>query len=184
MFTGINGMDLFNKGLLSDTGNRARISPIRKPALIGGLLAASTITGFLQGMVTFVFTAAVYGVYWGERIPLVLTTLFAVVLFSQSMCIFLLMVFRNMNAASGFAQVLIWSMTFVSKGYAKMSFGPLEEAFKYAPNSMAQTVIFGAVFGGNEVKMMLSLFILLGLGIVLFILAFLFGKRRLSLGGS
>ena len=184
MFTGINGMDLFNKGLLSDTGNRARISPIRKPALIGGLLAASTITSFLQGMVTFVFTAAVYGVYWGERIPLVLTTLFAVVLFSQSMCIFLLMVFRNMNAASGFAQVLIWSMTFVSKGYAKMSFGPLEEAFKYAPNSMAQTVIFGAVFGGNEVKMMLSLFILLGLGIVLFILAFLFGKRRLSLGGS
>jgi len=180
MFTGINGMDLFNKGLLSDTGNRARVAPVSKPALIGGLLAASTITSFLQGMVTFVFTAAIYGVYWGERIPLVLATLFAVVLFSQSMCIFMLMVFRNMSAASGFAQVLIWSMTFVSKGYAKMTFGPLDEAFRYAPNAMAHTVIFGAVFGGNEAKMTLSLIILFGLGVVLFMLAFLFGRRRIA----
>ena len=180
MFAGLNGMDLFHKGLLSDTGNRARIAPISKPALIGGLLAASTLTSFLQGMVTFVFSGLVYGVYWGERIPLVLLTLFAVVLFSQSLCILMLMVLRNQGAVNGVAQALIWVMTFVSKGYAKVDFGPMDEVFQYTPNAMAQTVIFGAIFGGNEAKMMMSLFILFGLALIFFILSFLSGRRRLA----
>ena len=180
MFTGINGIDLFGKGLLSDTGNRTRVAPISNPALLGGLLAASTATSFLQGMVTFIFTGAVYGVYWGERIPLVLLTLFAVVLFSQSLCIFLLMAFRNQGAVSGFAQALIWTMTFVSKGYARVSFGPMDRVFQYAPNAMAHTILFGAIFGGNDVKMMLLLAILFSLGVVFFIIAFLFGRRRLA----
>ena len=180
MFAGLNGTDLFRKGLLSDTGHRARITPVSKPALIGGLLAASTLTSFLQGMVTFTFTGVVFGVYWGERIPLVLLTLFAVVLFSQSLCIFLLMVFRNQDAVSGAAQALVWVMTFVSKGYAKMTFGPLDEVFQYAPNAMAHTVIFGAIFGGNETKMMMNLSILFGLGVTLFVLAFLSGRRHMA----
>ena len=180
MFTGLNGLDLFDKGLLSDAGNRARVAPITKPALVGGLLAASTVTSFLQGMVTFAFTGLVYGVYWGERIPLVLLTLFAVVLLSQSLCIFMLMAFRNRNMVNGVAQALIWTMTFVSKGYAKVDFGPMEKVFQYAPNSMAHTVIFGAIFGGNEAKMMLLLAILFGLGLILFILAFLSGRRHLA----
>ena len=180
MFAGLNGMELFQKGLLSDTGNRARVAPVSKPALIGGLLAASTLTSFLQGMVTFAFTGVVYGVYWGERIPLVLMTLFAVVLFSQSLCIAMLMVFRNPGAVNGAAQAIIWVMTFVSKGYAKVTFGPLDEIFRYAPNSMAHTVIFGAIFGGNEAKMMMNLAILFGLGVVLYIIAFLSGRRHLA----
>lgn len=180
LYTGLNGMDLFQKGLLSDTGNRTRVAPISKPALVGGLLAASTVTSFVQGMVTFVFTAAVYGVYWGERIPLVLLTLFAVVLFSQSLCIFLVMALRNPGAVSSVVQALVFTMTFVSQGYSKVSFGAMEKVFQYAPNAMAQTVIFGAIFGGNEAKMMLCLISLFGLGAVIFILAFTFGRRRLA----
>jgi hypothetical protein len=131
-------------------------------------------------MVTFVFSGLVYGVYWGERIPLVLLTLFAVVLFSQSLCILMLMVLRNQGAVNDVAQALIWVMTFVSKGYAKVDFGPMDEVFQYTPNAMAQTVIFGAIFGGNEAKMMMSLFILFGLALIFFILSFLSGRRRLA----
>ena len=180
LYTGMNGMDLFNKGLLSDMGNRNRVSPISKPALIGGLLAASTVTSFLQGMVTFIFTGAVYGVYWGERIPLVLLTLFAFVLFSQSLCIFLVMALRNQGAVSAIAQVFFWTSTFVSNGYMKIDFGAMEKVFQYAPNAMAHTIIFGAIFGGNEMKMMVFLFALFGVSSVLFVLAFLCGRRRLA----
>jgi len=180
LYTGLNGMSLFEKGLLGDTGNRSRIAPISKPVLIGGLLAASTVTSFLQGMVTFAFSGLVYGVYWGERIPLVLLTLFSVVLFSQSLCIFLLMALRNQGAAMGITQSLIWVMTFVSNGYAKISFGEADKVFQYAPNAMAHTVIFGAIFGGNEDKMMLFLGVLFALSAALFALAFLFGRRRLA----
>ena len=180
LYTGMNGMELFGKGLLSDTGDRARVSPISKSALIGGLLAASTITSFLQGAVTFLFTGIVYGVYWGERIPLVLLTLFGVVLFSQSLCIFLMIAIHHEGAVQGLVQAAFFIMTFVSNGYMKMSFGEAEKVFQYTPNSMAQTVIFGAAYGGNEAKMMLCLLLLFGVSVVLFLLAYIFGRRRLA----
>ncbi|MCL2678338.1 MAG: ABC transporter permease [Clostridiales bacterium] len=180
LFTGMNGMELFNKGLLDETGLRIRLTPISKPALIGGLLSAAAATSFLQGMVTFLFTGLVYGVYWGERIPLVLLTLFAVVLFSQALCIFMIMLFRHQGAAVGVSQALFWVMTFVAKGYAKISFGEADKIFAYSPNALAHTVIFGAVYGGNENIMALDLALLFGLGLLLFMLAFVLGRRRLA----
>jgi len=180
LYTGMNGMDLFGKSLLGDTGARVRLSPVSGPALVGGLLAASTVTSFLQGMVTFVFSGVVYGVYWGQRVPLVLLTLFAVVLFSQALCIFLVLLLRRYGPVMGAAQALFFVMTFVSKGYSKISFGAAEKVFAYAPNALAHTVIFGAVYGGNEAKMMFNLALLFAMGAVLFILAFLLGRRRLA----
>ena len=180
MYTGLNGMSLFQKGLISETGNRARTAPISNPSLIGGLFIASAVTSYLQGMVTFVFSGLAYGVYWGERIPLVLLTLFVVVLFSQALCICIFMALRNQGAATGITQALIWIATFVSSGYMRVSFGELDSIFQYAPNAMAHTVIFGAIYGGNESNMMLSFFALLGTGIVLFCFAFLLGRRRIK----
>ena len=180
LLAGVNGLDLFSKSLLSDTGMRIMASPVSKPALTGGLLAASTITSFLQGMVTFVFTALVYGVYWGERIPLVLLTLFIVVLFSQAVCLFLLLLFKNANPAMGFMQAFFWVTTFVSKGYAKISFGEADKFFAYSPNALAHTAIFGAIYGGNDSKIMFSLALLFAASAVFFAGAFLFGRRRLT----
>jgi len=180
LYTGLNGQELFGKSVLGETGSRVRLAPVSQPALIGGLLAASTVTSFLQGMVTFVFTAAVYGVYWGERIPLVLLTLFALVLFSQSLCIFFTMLFRAPGTASALTQGLIWTTTFVSKGYAKINFGEADKIFAYAPNALAHTVIFGAIYGGAESTMIFDLALLFGLGALLFTGAFLLGRRRLA----
>lgn len=180
LYTGMNGMELFHKSLLSDTGNRIRLSPIHAPAHIGGLLAASAVTSYLQGMITFVVSGAVYGVYWGERIPLVLAALFSVVLFSQALCIVLLMLFRHHGAAAGIAQALFFSMTFVSNGYFKFDFGKASEIFAHVPNAMAQTVIFGAIYGGNEIKIASCLALLFGLSGAFYICAFLLGRRRLA----
>ena len=131
-------------------------------------------------MITFIFTAVAYGVDWGSRIPLILLTLFAVVLFSQALCIFLMMMFRNDGAAVGAAQALFWVMTFVSKGYVKMSFGEAEKVFEYVPNALAHTVIFGAVYGGNEKKMLFNMCLLFGYIAALFVLAFVFGRKKLA----
>jgi hypothetical protein len=180
LFTGLNGHALFDKCLLGETGSRMRLSPISMPAQAGGLLAASTLTSFLQGMVTFVFAGLVYNVYWGERIPLVLLTLFAVVLFSQALCIFVIMLLRHSGAVIGVLQTLIWTMTFVSSGFIKIDFGAANQIFQYVPNAMAHTVIFGAIFGGNERKMVFSLLLLFSFGALLFMLSFLLGRRHLA----
>jgi len=180
LYTGLNGMDLFNKSLLGEAGSRIRLAPISGPALVGGLLAASTATSYLQGMATFLFSALVYRVNWGGRVPLVLLTLLAVVLFSQALCLFLLMLLRRPGAVTGAAQALFFTMTFVSKGYAKFSWGAAEKVFAYAPNALAHTVIFGAIYGGNEAKMAFSLALLFGAGAALFLCTFLLGRRRLA----
>ena len=180
LYTGINGMELFSKGLLSDTGGRMMTAPVTRTALIGGMLAASTVTSFMQGMVTFIFSGVVYGVYWGENIPVILLTLFAIVLFSQSLCIFLTMLLRSEGMVTGATQSLFFIMTFVSKGYAKINFGELEKIFQYAPNAMAHTIIFGSIYGGNEAKSAVYLFALFALCAILSILAFICGRRRLA----
>ncbi|MDR1735727.1 MAG: ABC transporter permease [Oscillospiraceae bacterium] len=180
MMCGTNGIEMFGKGLLSDTGSRSLLTPVSKAAHVGGLLAASTVTSFLQGMVTFVFTAAVYGVYWGQRVPLVLLALFAVVLLSQSICIMLVLLFKRPDAASGLAQGLFYVLTLVSKGYSKINFGAADAVFQYAPNAMAHTVIFGAIYGGNEAKMALYLGLLFAASAVFFAIAFILGRRRLA----
>jgi len=179
MYTGMNGVDTFKKGLFSETGARIRTSPVSVAPHIAGLLAASTVTSYLQGMCTFLFSIFVYGAYWGENIPLVLLTLFAVVLFSQSLCIFLLMVSRSEGAAAGMCQALFWLMTFVSQGYSKMTFGAADKIFAYAPNALAHQIIFSSAYGGDGGKIAANLCILFALGAVLFILSFLLGRRKL-----
>jgi len=180
LYTGLNGMELFHKGLFSETGSRMRLSPISKPALIGGLLTASTLTSFLQGMITFVFTAAVYGVYWGNRIPLVILTFFAMVLFSQALCILLIVVFKKKNVVAGITQMLFFATTFVSSGYVPISFGVLDRVFRFAPNALAHSVVFGAIYGGDERWMMISLATLFAMVGVLSGLSFVFGRRRMA----
>jgi ABC-2 type transport system permease protein len=180
MFTGMNGLELFKKGIFSGTGARVLISPVSKPALIGGLLAAATVLSYLQGMITFLFTWIIYGVYWGDNIPLVLLTLFGVTLFSQAFAITLLLLFKNNNATQAAMQALIWVMTFVAGGYVKVSFGAADAIFRYSPNSLAHTIIFGSAFGGNHERMMNDLMLLFIYGGVLFVIAFLLGKRRLT----
>lgn len=180
IFTGFNSLELLKKSLLSTTGDRILSTPVSKPVLIGGLIAASTVTSYAQGLITFLFSMFVYGVYWGERIPLVLLTLFGMCLFSQGLGIFFIMLCKNANAAMGIIQVLAFVFTFTSKGYTVMSFGAAEEVFQYMPNALAQNVIFSSAYGGNEAKMMTDLVLLFGYGTVLFIIAFILGKRRLA----
>jgi len=75
-------------------------------------------------------------------------------------------------------QGLIFAMTFVSGGFAPdVNFG---EGVRFVPNMLAQTVIFGSAFGGNEARMTTDLAILFGYGAILFILTFILGRRRLA----
>ena len=179
LFTGLNGMELFHKGLFSETGNRMRISPISKPALVGGLLAASTLTSFLQGMITFTFTAVVYGAYWGDRIPLVILTLFGMVAFSQALCIFLIVVFKKRNIVGGIVQLLFFVFSFVSGGFIPIDWAShLDRIFRFAPNALAQSAIFGAIYGYNQTWMATSLIVLFSMAAAFAALSFIFGRRQ------
>ena len=180
LFAGFNGMELFHKGLFSEMGDRMRLSPMRISSLVGGLMAASTVTSFIKGLVVFAFTWLVYGVYWGSRVPLVLVTLFGVVLLSQALCVLLFVITGKKNAVVAIAQVTFFVTTFISGGYMRVDFGGIVGRIsQYVPNALAHTVVFGAIYGGDEAAMMTSLAILFGAGIAMMGLSFILGRRRL-----
>jgi ABC-2 type transport system permease protein len=183
LFAGENGLQLFKKSMFGETGNRMFTTPVSKFSLTAGLLAAAVVATFMQGLVIFGFTKFVYGVYWGERIALVLLTLFGLVLFAQSFAIFLFMAFKNASAAGSAMQALIFVFTFLAGGFMgpALQFGEsMERVIRFIPNSLAQTVLFGGMFGGDESRMMTDLGLLFAYSGVLFILAYLFGRRKLA----
>ncbi|MCL2378432.1 MAG: ABC transporter permease [Defluviitaleaceae bacterium] len=181
LFGGLGGMELFHKGLFSETGDRMRLSPINKSSLVGGLMTASAVTGFSKGMIVFVFTIVVYNVYWGSRIPLVIVTLLGVVLFSQALCVLLFIITGKKNAVVAISQTLFFITTFISGGYMPINFdGIIGRATQFMPNALAHTVIFGAIYGGDEAFMATSLAVLFASGIIMMLLSFLLGRRRLA----
>jgi len=182
LFAGYNGMELFKKSLFSETGNRMRTTPVSKPALVGGLISAATVISFLQGLSTLAVTWLMYDVYWGPRVGMVLLTLLGLVLFSNAFAIFLLVALKSSNAANAALQTLIFVMTFVSGGFgAAVTFSDtLTRVFRFVPNNLAQTVLFGSAFGGNETRIVTDLTILFLFSAVLLTLSLVIGKRRLA----
>jgi ABC-2 type transport system permease protein len=181
LYAGENGMQLFKKSMFGETGGRMLTTPVSKFALTGGLLTAATVATFLQGMVILLFTWFVYGVYWGERIGLVLVTIFAMVLFAQAFAIFLFTLFKKASLASVVMQFSLFMMVLLSGGFGvPLHFTALEGVIRYIPNSLAQTVMFGSMFGGNESRMFGDLTLLFVYSGVLFILAYLLGRRKLA----
>lgn len=178
LYTGMNGMSLFAKNMAGEFGERLAAAPVRRGVVAASTVAASTAVSYLQGLITFAFSALVYGVYWGERIAFVLLVLFVMALFSQMLCIFGVLLFREQGKALGVLQLFFWVSTFVSKGFVKVDFGAAEKLFQYAPNALAHTAIFGAIYGGSEPEVTRSLLILCGLTAALGAGAYLLGRRR------
>jgi len=182
LFAGFNGVELFNKAMLSHTGSRMMITPVSKPILITGLITAATVVSFVQGFITMAFTHFAYGVFWGDNWGIALLTLLGVVLFSNAFAILLLVSLKNVSSANAAFQVLIFVMTFMAGGFgAPVNFGEsFERAIRFIPSNLAQTVLFTNAFGGNEQTMFTNLAILFGIGITLLAAAFIVGRRRLA----
>ncbi|MDR0292608.1 MAG: ABC transporter permease [Oscillospiraceae bacterium] len=180
LFSGLSGVDLFHKNLMSELSIRVHAAPVPRRTVILGTMAASLTVSFTQLLITFAVSAGVYGVYWGGRVPLILLTFLLMVVFSQMLCLTLFLAVGSHEAVTGITQGLFWLLTFFSKGYVQMDFGAAEKVFQYIPNALAQTVIFGAAYGGDEGKMMFALGFLLALSTALCGLSFVLGRRRLA----
>ena len=182
LFAGLNGAELFNKSMLTETGRRMLIAPISKSALMSGLVAAATAVSFLQGLIVVLFTRFVYNVHWGDNWAIVLLTLFALVLFSNALAILLLIIFKKMPAVNAVLQTLIFIMTFLAGGFGpSLAFGEnIARILRFVPNNLAQTILFTNAFGGNEQTMLVNLTVLLGTGLTLLVAAFITGRKRLA----
>lgn len=179
LYTGMSTLGLADEFLFSSRGSRIAQSPASKGPLLGGILLSGICAALLQGVTVVVFSGLVFGANWGENPLLVLGVIFAMALFAQGLSLFLIAVSGSQRFASSISYGLIWIVTFVSGGYMPMSFGEtMDSIFHYTPNSLAQSILFGSIYGGNEGRIGWYFALLLLMGSALLALSILFLRRK------
>lgn len=170
IYAGMNTIDGVSSILLGDLGKRLSITTSGKAGRIAGVILSTTIMGMIQVAVCVVFSGLVYGVSWGNSLfdyVQVFGVYTAMVLFSTSFSILVLLLTGNIGATSGIVFGFAWISTFLCKGYSfAVMFGEAEKIFAWLPNSLAQNALFGIVYEGNDGAVLKCLITLGAAGIV------------------
>ncbi len=127
-------------------GDRIRLSPIKPSGQYSGKIIGLSIVPFLQGIVVILFTKYVYGVDWGNNIPLLLLTVFTFSVLSTTFGAMLSIVAKDVVKAGSIVTIAILVFTFLAGGFVVMDFGILA---KLSPSTYAKTAIFNIVYNGD-----------------------------------
>jgi len=185
LYGGLGALDLMRVDILGPQGDRLRQTPLARGSLISGLIAATTATGFLQTTIVVLATSLLFQARWGDTIPQVLVSLaviLALVLFAQFFVIFLVLLTRDTRMANGLVFGFAITTTMVSGGYNNsMNWGAADSFLKTwaTPSSLAQTALFGNLYGGDPALVLQCILLLFALALLLFAGSVLLGRRRL-----
>lgn len=183
IFSGFNAMGRLQQDFLSDMKIRFECAPVHIGNILTGILLATTLMSFLQMVFVVAFTHFVYGANWGNNLGIVFGTLFLLTLLGQMFAGALTLGMRNANAPQAIVGSAAMGLEFLAGGFyvspIKGSLGKFLLTYG-TPNSLAQTAIFGSIYGGSSQIIYLCMSILAGLSIIFLALTILFAKRRLS----
>jgi ABC-2 type transport system permease protein len=181
IFTGFLSMGKIQIDFLSDMKLRFQSAPANVGAILTGALMGTTVLGFLQIIALVLFSHFVYGANWGSNWGVVLGTLFIMTLFGQLLAAAMTLGMRNANAPQGIIGALGIAFMFLAGGIYTSPIGGAVGKFLLTygtPNSLAQTAIFGSIYGGSGSMIFKCMGILTMLSIILLGLTINFAKRR------
>jgi ABC-2 type transport system permease protein len=181
VYTGFLAMGKLQIDFLSEMKVRFQNAPVHIGIILTGALFGTTILGFLQSVSIVLFTHFVYGVNWGNNFIIVGGVLFLMTLFGQLFAAVLTLGLKNANAPQGIIGTLGLAFTFLSGGfYTSPLGGSLGKFFLTygTPNSLAQTAIFGSIYGGSSEVIYTCMGILAVMSLLFLILTIGFTKRR------
>ncbi len=182
IFSGVNTIGRLKDDFLSEMRNRFQSSPTPIGYILTGELLGVTLMSFLQMVFVLLFAHFVYGANLGNNWGIVFGTLFIMTLFGQMLAAVLILGLKNADAPQGLIGVLAIGLTFLSGGiYASPIKGTIGKFLVTygTPNSLAQTAIFGGIYGG-DIKIIFSCMGILGLiSLILMGLSIIFAKRRI-----
>ncbi len=154
---------------LAAIGRRIKSTPIRASELYAGLVMANVVTVFAQGLVVIAFSHFVFQVNWGNNIGQIVGILFLLVLLAIGLGTAIAMLVRDYILGSRIVDGLVPVFTFIAGGYIPLAIhsGSLISYVQYlSPNYLAQTAMFGTIYGGDSAKTSLMV-----LGLIIFIMA-------------
>lgn len=163
---------------MSPVGLRVKASPIRPREQYIGAILGNVSTIFVSSMVIIAFTHFVYGVSWGDNLPLVLLITLMHVILTIGLGTMAIMVTRDENRASVLLNVLVVASTFLAGGYFKISLPPSIGWIQYiSPNFLAQTALFNTIYDGPLSETMLMLAAMAGIIVLSFAVAMVAERR-------
>lgn len=182
IYTGFLALGRIQNDFLTEMKNRLLISPAHLGTILTGDIIGTTIMGFMQSMVVVLFTHFVYGANWGSNWGVVLGTLFLMTLLGQMLAATLTLAMNNGNTAQSIISTLAMALSFISGAFYTSPIGGTAGRFLATygtPNSLAQTAIFGSIYGGSSHVIFLCMAMLAALSILFLGLTVLFARKRI-----
>lgn len=181
IFSGFNTLGRLQDDFLSEMKSRFQSSPAPIGFILSGEIMGVTLMSFLQMVFVVLFAHFVYGANFGSRYGIVFGTLFIMTMFGQMLAAVLALGLKNANATQAIIQTLGLGLAFLSGGFytspIKGSVGRFLATYG-TPNALAQTAIFGSIYGGNASIIFACMGILSLLSILLLGLTIGFARRR------
>lgn len=167
-------------GYLNATGLRIKTTPIHPVEHYLGLGLANVATVLTQGILLVVFTHFVFGVYWGNNLPLIFIILLLTAMMAVGLGTAILMGTRNESISGNIVMILVPFMTFMSGGFFRMDI-PVGSFLHYAqhlsPNYLAQTALFNTIYSGNSHRSLFMMMLMILFIAISFFIA-LWSERR------
>lgn len=182
IFSGYNTLGRLQEDFLSNMRSRLQSSPAAIGYILLGDLLGVTLMSFIQMVFVLMFAHFVYGANLGTNYLIVFGTLFLMTLFGQMLAGALALGMKNADAAQGLIGTLALGLAFLSGGFytspIKGAAGKFLATYG-TPNSLAQTAIFGSIYGGDSTIIFTCMGILALSTFILMALTIGFAKRRI-----
>ena len=182
MFSGMNTLGRLQEGFLSDMKTRLMCTAAPIGYILTGELLGITLMSFLQMVFVILFAHFVYGANLGSSLGIVFGTLFLMALFGQMLAAVLTLGLKDSNAPQGIIATLAMGLSFLAGGfYTSPIKGKLGEFLVTygTPNSLAQTAIFGSIYGGDKRIIFICMGMLALLSLIFLGLTIIFARRRI-----
>ncbi len=167
-----------NESYLTSVGKRIKTTPIHRRELYIGLIASNVVTVFIQGLIVILFTRHVFGVNWGDNMPMVLLIIFVLVVLAIGLGIMVTMVVRDEMRATNLINIFVVFSTFIAGGYISINLPGVLANLRYlSPNYYAQTALFNTIYDGSFQQAVLMLAAMLALITGTFVIAMTAERR-------
>ncbi|QCX33166.1 ABC transporter permease [Caloramator sp. E03] len=178
MYDTISSAVLAGEDIYEAIGNRVKCTPVKFYELFLGKLLGLIATFFLKAVMIICFSKYVYGVNFGENMPVILFITFSFSVFSTSFGIMTAFFAKDEKRAVNFLNGIVPLFTFLSGGYTKFStFGSLEKIIFFIPNKLGHEAFFNTIYNGSSQIASKAVLSLWAMSILMFIFSSLKGRR-------
>ena len=181
----ITSMSMYKEQFLH-TMTRLKVFNTKKINILLSKIALGIIVGLLQIIIVYIVSTRFFKVNWGDNLLYIFIVLISFIIFSSALGIFMSIIFSNRKTCYMANNILIIIMGFLGGSYVPMYLVKSARVTSFlsqiTPSYWANTSLLSLSYDVETKYYIISIFISLGLSVLMLILGNLISK--LKVGGS